>query len=124
MIHSLEKGNCAEGVQEGAEQEGQENTAVPDDGPGEGDHHADDEHAGEGEEEAKPGEGGEDVVLGEAVEIATVAVIIDEGEADDPPDEDQLQRKDEIDGAATRSGEGFEEAVLQGGGEDANDATP
>jgi hypothetical protein len=66
MIYSLEKRERAEGVQEGAEQEGEENAAIADDGPGEGDHHADDEHSQEREEEAEPAEGGKDMVLVEA----------------------------------------------------------
>ena len=100
MIYSLEKGEGAEGVQEGAKQEGEENAAVADDGPGEGDHHADDEHSQEGEEETEPAEGGEDMVLVETVEVTAVPVTMDEGEPDEDPDEDQFEREDEIDGAA------------------------
>jgi hypothetical protein len=49
---------------------------------------------------------------------------MDEGEPDEGPDEDKLDRKDEVDRAAAGSGEGFEESVPEGCGYDMDHASP
>ena len=45
MVQGLEKGDGAEGVEEGGQQEGQVDAPVADDRAGEGDHDPDDEHS-------------------------------------------------------------------------------
>jgi len=111
-------------MEEGDEEEGQVDAAVADDRAGEGDHDPDDEHPREGKEDAKPAKGAQDGVFCEPAEVAAVLEVMNEGENDDPPDEEELDGKEEVERPAARSGERFEESVLPGDGQDAEQACP